>query len=614
MLTRATAALLLLLIVAAECRRVRLKPTPAVASKSVAATAASDQEEQPQGITRQVVFYAEPDEQNQQQQQQSDEEQQQPVIIGSRQAYGRSAVGSGQSLPTQHHHRLKPEQHSKSTQQPPVQTIRNFNKLNDDGSFTFGYEAADGSFKEETRGTDCVVRGKYGYVDPDGNKREFTYVSGNPCDPNAISQEEEDNETFKDDDGNNKSNEENIPRNIPSNRRPPPSYALRPIQQQQQQRRPTTTVFQQSYVNSEESAAIASSSGTSEEEQDGQLQLNSAKQPLRPPIYRNNLALTDEEQQTPQVFRPTGRPRLAYHHHHQQPSAAETTRLVRPTAASHIVDNQPATTYRPQIIQLPLVTAAPTALYPKQSARPAYIATPSSTPATYFDEQFKKYQLETNLIPSSSPQKTVPPNNNNNNNPIYSTELVYDPNTGQYNTLVYQQIPKAVAAPQEINVRQKLPFVSSTTAASASVSPFSPRTTAFSSTTPVPLYQQQLIQQQQANQVQQSQQLYNLQVKQQQSQRFPLLPQSSGFVKPPSRQPFLATGSGEQQQTFVQRYPPDAKLQSSSDGRYPSFESGSFQQPQPFYYLSPSAVAADGNPSLASGQIEAFLRGHNLSF
>lgn len=73
---------------------------------------------------------------------------------------------------------------------PPVQTIRNYNKVNDDGSFTFGYEAADGSFKEETRGTDCVVRGKYGYIDPDGNKREFTYVSGNPCDPNAPKEEE----------------------------------------------------------------------------------------------------------------------------------------------------------------------------------------------------------------------------------------------------------------------------------------------------------------------------------------------------------------------------------------------------------------------------------------
>ncbi|CAG5025112.1 unnamed protein product [Parnassius apollo] len=63
--------------------------------------------------------------------------------------------------------------------------------VNDDGSFTFGYESADGSFKEETRGTDCVVRGKYGYVDPDGNKREFTYVSGNPCDPNNPNEEEE---------------------------------------------------------------------------------------------------------------------------------------------------------------------------------------------------------------------------------------------------------------------------------------------------------------------------------------------------------------------------------------------------------------------------------------
>lgn len=56
---------------------------------------------------------------------------------------------------------------------PPVATIRNYNKVNDDGSFTFGYEAADGSFKEETRGTDCVVRGRYGYVDPEG---KFIYL------------------------------------------------------------------------------------------------------------------------------------------------------------------------------------------------------------------------------------------------------------------------------------------------------------------------------------------------------------------------------------------------------------------------------------------------------
>ena len=54
--------------------------------------------------------------------------------------------------------------------------------MNADGSFTFGYVAEDGSFREETRGLDCITRGKYGYIDPDGKRREFTYVSGLPCD------------------------------------------------------------------------------------------------------------------------------------------------------------------------------------------------------------------------------------------------------------------------------------------------------------------------------------------------------------------------------------------------------------------------------------------------
>lgn len=117
---------------------------------------------------------------------------------------------------------------------PPVQTIRNYNKVNDDGSFTFGYEAADGSFKEETRGTDCVVRGKYGYIDPDGNKREFTYVSGNPCDPNAKEESEEKPEE-----------ESNEPENIPAN------YPLRPIRPIPRPTaapiKPAVTVFQNVY-------------------------------------------------------------------------------------------------------------------------------------------------------------------------------------------------------------------------------------------------------------------------------------------------------------------------------------------------------------------------------
>merc|ERR1719195_1302792 len=63
----------------------------------------------------------------------------------------------------------------------PVATLERYSHKNDDGSFTFGYVGADGSFREETRGADCITRGKYGYIDPEGVKREYTYTSGLPC-------------------------------------------------------------------------------------------------------------------------------------------------------------------------------------------------------------------------------------------------------------------------------------------------------------------------------------------------------------------------------------------------------------------------------------------------
>lgn len=64
----------------------------------------------------------------------------------------------------------------------PIKTTERYSHMNADGSFTFGYVSEDGAFREETRGVDCITRGKYGYIDPDGKRREFTYVSGLPCD------------------------------------------------------------------------------------------------------------------------------------------------------------------------------------------------------------------------------------------------------------------------------------------------------------------------------------------------------------------------------------------------------------------------------------------------
>lgn len=56
------------------------------------------------------------------------------------------------------------------------------NQHNEDGSYTFGYESADGSFRVENRDVDGFVTGKYGYIDPIGELHEFgmyqnTYLS-----------------------------------------------------------------------------------------------------------------------------------------------------------------------------------------------------------------------------------------------------------------------------------------------------------------------------------------------------------------------------------------------------------------------------------------------------
>merc|ERR1712038_1271578 len=57
----------------------------------------------------------------------------------------------------------------------PVPILRYVDNQNVDGSYTYGYEAADGTYKLETRYTDGRVKGKYGYIDPDGNLREASY-------------------------------------------------------------------------------------------------------------------------------------------------------------------------------------------------------------------------------------------------------------------------------------------------------------------------------------------------------------------------------------------------------------------------------------------------------
>lgn len=92
------------------------------------------------------------------------------------------------------HHRQQSEDDRRK--KPVAQILRKWREEHEDGSITWGFENDDGSFKEETIGIDCVTRGSYGYIDPDGEKREYTYETGILCDPNK--RDEEDEEELED--------------------------------------------------------------------------------------------------------------------------------------------------------------------------------------------------------------------------------------------------------------------------------------------------------------------------------------------------------------------------------------------------------------------------------
>jgi Insect cuticle protein len=57
-------------------------------------------------------------------------------------------------------------------------TLKQVKKINPDGSYTFEFRTDDGSFRKETRESDGVVNGQYGYVDPTGNLKVVGYTSG----------------------------------------------------------------------------------------------------------------------------------------------------------------------------------------------------------------------------------------------------------------------------------------------------------------------------------------------------------------------------------------------------------------------------------------------------
>ncbi|KAI9557116.1 hypothetical protein GHT06_016914 [Daphnia sinensis] len=61
---------------------------------------------------------------------------------------------------------------------PAVTILKQINQLNDDGSYTFGFEASDGSYRVENMDVNGYMTGKYGYIDAYGQAQETEYAAG----------------------------------------------------------------------------------------------------------------------------------------------------------------------------------------------------------------------------------------------------------------------------------------------------------------------------------------------------------------------------------------------------------------------------------------------------
>lgn len=347
-------------------------------------------------------------------------------------------------------------------------------------------------------------------------------MSGNPCDPNKPNEDDDPESPAQD----------SAERDDPE-----PNYPTRPAYRPQTTARPATTYLQNDFRDADE-------------------------EPEEEPLQH----IRQRVVQRPQPARPAPRP--AY----QAQQIAITPRPVPVTTARAL---PPATTFRPQIIQ---VTSRPQIQY---SPEPEY--SPSPTPSAAgrpgqidFAAEFAKFHRE-----SQGPSSTAASPGKSNNaapsgNPLYSTELVYDPSSGQYNTQLFQALPQTNG---ELNLNQRLqPFV----AQQQQQRPFIPSPqipTGSGQASPVyrqqiqPVNAQEIYQRQQAEtQFQSSQQLFAQQQQLQQSQ--------------------------------LQRDRAAARAQAQ---RLALAQSQASQRPQAAQYYY---VPRGENPS--SGQIDAFLRGHGI--
>lgn len=74
---------------------------------------------------------------------------------------------------------IKPDLEQAETKDGQTEILKQIRRLNDDGSYTVGYEAEDGTFKFESRDVLGNIKGTYGYIDENGEIKRVTYTGKN---------------------------------------------------------------------------------------------------------------------------------------------------------------------------------------------------------------------------------------------------------------------------------------------------------------------------------------------------------------------------------------------------------------------------------------------------
>ena len=277
----------------------------------------------------------------------------------------------------------------------PVKTTERYSHMNPDGSFTFGYVSEDGSFREETRGLDCITRGKYGYIDPEGKRREFTYVSGLPCDEDQEQQFDQQGFAIEDD--------EDIIQQDPID----PADRFR------------------------QSQAVQLADNEIPDSARRQPQRRPAQRPAqRRPQPANQFSNFQAEQQPARQQRPRARPTAAAPRPTQGGSALQNL--------FSIADGTPA----PQPSPTPVVTRprpTPTRARPTANSRPNFD----------FDSEVDSFTLNRPALTfqgnpeAPRSQSGAPAPANQAVGPNFSSELVFDPASGTFKTELRQAIPGA---------------------------------------------------------------------------------------------------------------------------------------------------------------------------